>query len=153
MKFLELKIPPAIVFLISGAAVWAVSNFIPSLNKSLLWTDWLSGFFAVAGGAIIVAGLYEFHRAKTTVDPMKPNSASSIVNSGIHHFTRNPIYLGILFILSGFAFKSSNILSPLFLIGFVLYMHRFQIIPEEKALSEKFGDEYVKYKKSVLRWI
>lgn len=153
MKSLELKVPPAIIFLISGTAIWAVSNFIPSLNFIYDLKDWLSAIFAVSGALIIIAGLYEFQRAKTTVDPLNPEEASSIVRSGIYLYTRNPMYLGILFILTAFAFKSSNILSPLFLIGFVLYMNRFQILPEERALSEKFGDEYLEYKRSVSRWI
>lgn len=153
MKFLELKIPPGFVVLFFGVAIWAVSVLFPSLNLSYTFKYWLSGFFAIAGTLIVLAGLIEFQQAKTTINPVKPKLASSFVHSGIYRFTRNPMYFGMLLILAAFAFRSSNILSPLFLIGFIIYMNRFQIIPEEKVLTKKFGNDYADFKQSVRRWI
>lgn len=153
MTSLELKIPPDFVFLFFGAVIWATSNFFPSLNISFSGNFWFALVFAIIGGLIVIAGIVEFQRVKTTVNPLNPDLASRVVTSGIYRFTRNPMYLGMFLLLTAFAIIYLNILSPLLLIGFVLYMNRFQIIPEEKALTEKFGDEYVKYKRSVSRWI
>ena len=98
-------------------------------------------------------GILEFKRAKTTVNPTKPESSSSLVRSGIYRHTRNPMYLGFLLILVGWATLTANILAFLVLPVFVLYMNRFQIKPEERALTLIFGDEFKAYCSTVRRWI
>ena len=92
-------------------------------------------------------------RARTTINPVKPSSASSLVITGIYRLTRNPMYLGSLFILLGWAVFLANVLAFLLLPGFVLYINRFQIIPEETALSGIFGSEFATYKANVRRWL
>jgi len=84
---------------------------------------------------------------------MTPQSASALVVSGIYRFTRNPMYVGFLFVLLGWAVWLSNGLSFLFLPAFVLYMNRFQIQPEERALHARFGQEFVAYTSRVRRWL
>ena len=108
---------------------------------------------AIIVGLIVIGGIMEFRRVKTTVNPINPNLASTIVTSGVYRFTRNPMYFGMFLLLTAFSIKYLNILSPIFLTGYIVYMNRFQIIPEEKALTEKFGDDYLEYKRSVRRWI
>ena len=98
-------------------------------------------------------GFASFRRAKTTVNPMKPDSASSLVVSGIYDLTRNPMYLGFLVILVGWAFFLSNALGFIFLPLFVLYMNRFQIEPEERALASVFGEAFASYRSRVRRWL
>ncbi len=83
---------------------------------------------------------------------MKPESTSSLVTSGIYKCTRNPMYVGLLFVLVAWAvFLSSAwlLVGPLI---FVLYMNRFQIAPEERMLSQMFGTTYSTYKGTVRRW-
>ena len=94
-----------------------------------------------------------FVRAKTTVNPMKPASASALVVSGLYARSRNPMYLGLLLILIGWAVYLSNGLAFLLLLAFILYMNRFQIEPEERALISLFGQEFVAYKSRVRRWL
>ena len=84
---------------------------------------------------------------------MKPESASSLVVSGIYRFTRNPMYLGMLLVLSGWAIFLSNALSFLFLPAYVVYMNRFQIGPEERALAAKFPQPFADYRSEVRRWL
>ena len=101
----------------------------------------------------MLAGFYEFQKAKTTFNPMTPDAASSVVTSGIYHVSRNPMYVGFLLLLTTWAIFLSHPLPFLFLPVFVTYMNRFQISPEERALSAKFGEEYDAYKRSVRRWL
>jgi protein-S-isoprenylcysteine O-methyltransferase Ste14 len=75
------------------------------------------------------------------------------VTWGIYAITRNPMYLGGLVILSGWAIFLSNALAFLFLPTYVLYINRFQIKPEERALTALFGQEYVAYQGRVRRWL
>jgi protein-S-isoprenylcysteine O-methyltransferase Ste14 len=97
--------------------------------------------------------MLSFWKVHTTVNPMKPSSTSSLVTSGIYHFTRNPMYLGLLFILIGWALYLANVLAFLFLPAFILYMNRFQIEPEERALTALFGQEFFEYASRVRRWL
>jgi protein-S-isoprenylcysteine O-methyltransferase Ste14 len=83
---------------------------------------------------------------------MKPDAASSLVVSGIYRYTRNPMYAGFLLILLGWAAFLSNILALIVLPAFVLYMNRFQILPEERVLTTLFADEYTEYLARVRRW-
>jgi len=115
--------------------------------------EWVELVILIAGFALIIAGASTFISAKTTVNPMTPELATSIVSSGIYKLSRNPIYLGLFIMLVAWVIFLGNILPVLLLPLFILCMNRFQIIPEENALLEKFRDEYAAYLKSVRRWL
>lgn len=108
---------------------------------------------AAVGVSVAVAGVVSFRTAKTTVNPLKPETASSLVVFGIYQVTRNPMYLGALIVLIGWATFLTNALAFVVAILFVLYLNRFQIIPEEKALIARFGPEFAAYCAKVRRWI
>jgi len=107
----------------------------------------------VIGQSISISGMMSFRRAKTTMNPIKPGAASSLVSSGVYRFTRNPMYLGLSVTLLGWAVFLSNWLALLAVPVFVLYINRFQIDPEERVLSSLFGAEYAAYKEKVRRWL
>jgi protein-S-isoprenylcysteine O-methyltransferase Ste14 len=153
MHVLELKVPPvALVFLVA-ALMWLVSWAMPAFEFEFPSGDVLAVSVAVAGAIISGLGIVSFRQARTTVNPMKPDSASSLVVSGIYRLTRNPMYLGFLSVLFGWAIFLSNALAFVFLPVFVLYMNRFQIKPEEKALRTLFGPQFVMYAARVRRWL
>ena len=87
------------------------------------------------------------------MNPMKPDPTSSLVVSGIYRYTRNPMYLGFLLILLAWAVALSNALALVSLLAFVLYMNRFQIVPEERMLASRFAQDYAEYRARVRRWI
>jgi protein-S-isoprenylcysteine O-methyltransferase Ste14 len=119
----------------------------------LPWRHGLAVIIFGVGILLILAGVYAFQKAKTTVNPTKPAAASSVVTSGVYRLSRNPMYVGFLLALIGWATFLSHTLPFLLLPAFVAYMNRFQISPEERALSAKFGDEYETYKQAVRRWL
>ena len=84
---------------------------------------------------------------------MRPDSTSSLVVSGIYKYTRNPMYLGFLLVLLGWATFLSNLAALALLPAFVVYMNHFQIGPEERALGSLFAQEYQAYHARVRRWI
>lgn len=153
MNALDLKIPPLVLVLVLAGAMWFAARELPSLAFSLPWRDSLAVTVFGGGILVILAGLYEFQKAKTTFNPMTPDAASSVVTSGIYRVSRNPMYLGFLLVLTGWAIFLSHVLPFLFLPVFVLYMNRFQILPEERALSAKFGEGYDRYKQAARRWL
>jgi protein-S-isoprenylcysteine O-methyltransferase Ste14 len=107
----------------------------------------------LSGFAFALAGAVAFRKAATTLNPMRPATASALVTSGIYRFSRNPLYVGLLLALSGWTVFLSHALGLLFLPTFVAYMNRFQIAPEEHVLAEEFGAGFAAYKQSVPRWL
>ena len=87
------------------------------------------------------------------MNPLKPDTSSSLVGSGVYKLTRNPMYLGFLMLLLAWAIYLSNAFALLFVPMFLVYMNRFQIEPEERALTSRFGQEFVAYTRRVRRWL
>lgn len=153
MHTLELKIPPPAVALVIAGVMWIISLFAPALEVPILVRAVTAGGIALAGAAISLAGVISFRRAKTTLNPMIPSKASSLVNSGIYGLTRNPMYLGLLLVLIAWAVFLSGVWPLLGPVIFVLYINRFQITPEERVLFAMFGADYSAYKSRVRRWL
>jgi protein-S-isoprenylcysteine O-methyltransferase Ste14 len=153
LSSLELKVPPPVVGLIVAGGMWVVSSYEPSLGFSLPWRIVPAIALGLAAVAFDLAGYVAFRKAKTTINPIKPGAASALVTSGIYGLTRNPMYVALLSALAGWAVYLSHVLAFVFLPVFIAYMNRFQILPEERALSAKFGPEYAAYKQSVRRWL
>lgn len=84
---------------------------------------------------------------------MVPKRSSSLVTSGLYRYSRNPIYVADIVFLLAWAFYLNNPISLVGIVGFVLYMNRFQIEPEERALEANFGQDYLDFKARVRRWI
>jgi len=150
---LELKVPPVALVLIFAALMWLASAYVPSLAFRLPWRTVVAVAFVSAGIIIGLAGVVAFRKAGTTVNPTKPGATSAMVTSGVYRLSRNPMYVGLLFALTGLAVFLSHVLAFAFLPIFAAYMNRFQISPEERVLSAKFGSEFSAYKQSVRRWL
>jgi protein-S-isoprenylcysteine O-methyltransferase Ste14 len=153
MHVLELKVPPVAIVLFMAALMWLVARTAPAFEFALPARVFLAVGLAVTGIVASLSGVVSFRRAKTTVNPMKPDSSSSLVSSGVYALTRNPMYLGFLLVLAGWAVFLSNVLGLLLLPVFVFYMNRFQIEPEEKALAILFGPAFIAYQSRVRRWL
>ena len=152
MRGLELKVPPPAVALVTAVLMWLVSRAAAALAFEFPAGNILAIGLAAAGVIIAVAGVVTFRRARTTLNPTKPESSSSLVSWGIYRVTRNPMYLGLLLELTGWAIFLSNWLAFVFLPVFIVYIHRFQIVPEERVLTSLFGGEFVAYQSRVRRW-
>ena len=153
MSVLELKIPPPVVGLLTAALMYGVSRALPEAAIAIPLRVVWAVVLAAAGLAIDLSALLAFRRHRTTVNPLSPQRASRIVTSGVYHFTRNPMYLGMLLLLTAWAVVQGNAAAFLGLPLFVLYITAFQIQPEERVLSAQFGAPYLQYLQQVRRWI
>lgn len=153
MHPLELKVPPVALALIVAALMWALARYVPQAAFVPPWREGVALLCTLAGFAIALAGVLEFRRARTTVHPQRPDTASALVRSGIFRHSRNPMYVGILLVLAGWGYHLGNVGALLLLPVFVVYMNRFQIRVEERALLVIFGAEYTDYMRSVRRWL
>ena len=152
MKFLELKIHPPIIFLISAGLAYICSLYLPFLSLPLILSEYY-WCLCITGGMIAITGIWEFRKAKTTIDPTKPQNTSSLVSGGIYKITRNPMYLGLLLVLMGIILKFGSLSSFIALPFFIFYITIFQIKPEERIIESIFGQEYGQYKNKVRRWL
>jgi protein-S-isoprenylcysteine O-methyltransferase Ste14 len=153
MDSLELEIPPPIVAIVSALAMWIICLFTPTIAVDALARILVAGTIAAVGLGSAVAGAMAFRRAETTLDPMKPERASSLVTRGIYRVTRNPMYVGLLFLQLAWAIFLAAPWALIMPLAFVIYIKRFQIMPEERALASLFGAAYADYKARVRRWL
>ena len=116
-------------------------------------TDRILRILIGAGLLFVLAGGISFRRARTTVNPLKPEAASALVTSGIYRYTRNPMYVGFALWLLAWGLYLASPLVLLGVLGFVLYMNRLQIAPEERALGRLFGADFAAYRQRVRRWL
>lgn len=153
LQALELKIPPPALAVLIAGAMWGVTLLAPLLEMPAFIRVTAAVTIALAGGGFSLAAVISFRRARTTVNPMKPETTSSLVCSGIYRATRNPMYVGLLLVLVAWAVFLSSAWALLGPLAFVFYINRFQIAPEEKVLSAMFGTDYAAYKSRVRRWL
>jgi protein-S-isoprenylcysteine O-methyltransferase Ste14 len=133
--------------------MWALSRWFPIvLLISPPWNK-LGGIFLALGLCLIAAAFVHFRRAKTTVNPMDPAKASRLVIGGVFQLSRNPMYLGLVLLLVGWAVWLGTATAWLIPPLFIVVVTRVQIVPEERALERLFGAQYLAYRKSVARWI
>jgi protein-S-isoprenylcysteine O-methyltransferase Ste14 len=153
MSALNHKIPPPLVFLIVAFSMWAATYVLPSYPVANPLRLAMIGLCGAVGLWFATTAFFAFGRAKTTIDPVHVDAASSLVTGGVYRVTRNPMYLALTSLLLGWAVYLSV---PWTMIGpavFALFITRFQIIPEEQALRAKFGAAYEDYAKRVRRWL
>jgi protein-S-isoprenylcysteine O-methyltransferase Ste14 len=153
MRSLDNRIPPPVVGALIAAAMWGVSALGPQLPINSGPKHVTVVLLVVAGVAFDLLGIVAFLGSRTTVNPLKPERASVLVTGGVYRITRNPMYVGIGLLLLAWSVHLSALLPFVGLLIFVLYISRFQIEPEERALKEIFGDQYVTYAERVRRWL
>ncbi len=150
---LETKIPPVFVFIIAALLMWFVSNNSPAIDlpESIKWLIIFA--FLLCGAVMGLFGVYSFLKEKTTVNPIDPEKANSLVDTGVYKISRNPMYLALALVLIALAVYLKSLWSLLVVLLFMIYMTRFQIFPEERAMIKLFGEEYINYMERVRRWI
>ncbi|HEY2676593.1 MAG TPA: isoprenylcysteine carboxylmethyltransferase family protein [Steroidobacteraceae bacterium] len=150
---MKTRIPPPLIMLLAATLMWALHRWMPLAIVAVSPWNRLGWVAAVAGIGIAIAAFRRFKQAGTTVNPREPHTASSLVTGGVFGISRNPMYLGLLLILIGWALAlgtaSPWIVPPLF----VVVVAVLQIIPEEQALDKLFGEPYLRYRQRVSRWI
>jgi protein-S-isoprenylcysteine O-methyltransferase Ste14 len=149
---LELKIPPPVVALVTGALMWLMVSMFPFAAFAVPGQTAIALCLALAGIMIDVVGFLSFRQAHTTANPITPGATTVLVTIGLYKYTRNPMYAGLLLVLFGWATFLSNALCFALVPLAALYLTRFQISPEEQVLIGKFGAEYADYQARVRRW-
>lgn len=149
---MELRIPPQIVTLIFGTAMYALARSLPFGHFDFFGREYLVYILIAIAVIVAVAAKWQFRKFGTTTNPSTPSKATTLVTAGIYDYSRNPMYLALLLILLAWGLWLGNAFNTLLAAGFVGYMNKFQIVPEEKALASNFGKSYQHYCILVRRW-
>jgi len=150
---LELKVPPIVLGPAAALMMWPVSVMTPHVAIPV----WIRVAIAMALSALavllVVLAYAAFGREHVAKNSAHPEQTVALVTSGVFAHTRNPMYLSLLLMLLALALVLSSPLALVLVVGFVLFVHRFQIVPEERALRERFGSRYTDYLSRVRRWV
>jgi protein-S-isoprenylcysteine O-methyltransferase Ste14 len=147
------RIPPPVYALCTAGLIWLLDRYAPTLR-------WIGAPWNELGWALLAIGLgldlysiFTFVHTRTTVNPMRPERASRLVISGLYRISRNPMYLGLVLSLCGWAWLLGSPICLLLVWPFARLLVIVQIAPEEAALRERFGDAYFEYCLRVNRWL
>lgn len=97
--------------------------------------------------------MHSFFLFKKSKTPESFQKSLCVVESGLYKYSRNPMYVGFVFILAGIALLLGNIasfISPLLMIAVLNWM----FIPyEEEKMEIECREQYLQYKQRVRRWL
>lgn len=112
----------------------------------------LAGVIFIVGGMSLVGlARREFARYGQPTDPGRPTSR--IISTGVFSISRNPLYLGGVFLLAGISLAFNLVWVFILLIPSIAACQYILIAPEERYLARRFGEEYRIYTATVYRWI
>lgn len=163
MGTLELKIPPPLVALVCGLGMYGLARVldpgleillapgaVPGVRGTLRW---VALAVALTGLGCDASGVRDFIRARTTINPLQPANSSVLVTGGLYRVSRNPMYLGMALLLLAWTLWLGTAWALVGVAAFVAWITRFQIVPEERALAQRFGAGFAAYRQRVRRWI
>ena len=141
--------------MLAGIFMWIISRHlnIGTTSFNFYGIELLILIFSLTGLLLATIGIISFKKSKTTINPTKPNYTTSLIENGIYRYTRNPMYLGLLFVLFSFGLYLKTLECFFILPFFIIFITKYQIIPEEEELTNILGDRFINYKTKVRRWI
>lgn len=147
------RVPPPLWMILTGVIMWLVARSPVGFRVELPYTAEAGTALIIVGVLLAVSGMVQFSRLGTTVNPLDLTESTRLVTVGIYRYSRNPMYLGLTTILTGWGLHLDSPTNLVVLAAFVLVMTEWQIKPEEAALRGLFGEDYVAYCRSVRRWL
>lgn len=143
------RLPPPVLVGLLLALAWGLHRLAPvPIGPPLPDFGALVLFAALAliGWAVLV-----LVRAGNDPRPDRPDAA--MVQAGPYRFSRNPIYLGLLVAMAGFALRWGDLWGWLALPLGHLLLDRLVVAKEEAYLATRFGAAYDAYRSRVRRWL
>ena len=148
---MKTKIPPPILALIMIAIIYLSSFIVETFTFS--YQTVLSVLVVVVGLGCALPSFRLFAKNKTTISPFTPSETTALVTAGMYRYSRNPMYLGLVLLNIAATIFFGTWFGIIIAATFIFLLNLLQIIPEEEALLDIFGEEYIEYKKKVRRWI
>jgi len=145
------KFPPPLIFLSLLLVTFGVHQIYPvglGISQGAKYTG-----LAVAIVAMVVLLLtaIAFLRAKTSIEPWKPTT--KIITTGLYAYSRNPIYVAFCLVPIGLGIFINSFWILISFLPSAVLVYCIAIKKEEAYLEVKFGEEYLRYKRKVRRWL
>lgn len=146
-------IPPPILMLLLAALAWVAAHRWPQWRLDWPSAGMFGAVVACIGLAFNVAPKFAFRRARTTVNPLRPDAVTQMVTGGPYRITRNPMYVGHALMLAGWTVALAHPIALATVPAYVAWIDRLQIPPEEAALAARFPRDFADYRRRVRRWL
>lgn len=153
MRKLECLIPPPIVFALCAGLMWLVAQYFEPVHLPQPYALWAMWGLIALGVLLDFSSIMEFLKERTTINPIRVEKATALITSGFYRISRNPMYSGLAVWLGAWAIYLQVLESAAVIVLFMIYITRFQIIPEERVMARQFGDKYLAYTHQVRRWL
>ena len=145
--------PPPVWALLFVTCMVAAARLFPQTRIAFPGQAALAYALLGAGVAVGASAVLSFRRHRTTVHPMRPDEASTLVTTGVFSVTRNPMYLGLALVVAGVGLRTGSLIALSLAPVFVVALTKFQIEPEEAAMRRLFGEAWGDYAARVPRWL
>ena len=145
------KIYPPVWLVLSMLTMYALHRWLPLMVLNIPWSSIITASLLAIGLTIILWASAGFNRVKTGIVPF--SESTRLITTGLYRYTRNPMYLGMVLILSGFACSLGTLAAWIPIPVFITIIQLRFILNEERFLTDIYGDEYLQYVKQVRRWL
>lgn len=131
--------------------LWSVNLPLPFSANFHLWQIFPALFFALPGLWLFFSTVRLFHRkGGGTLAPWSPTKR--LIAEGPYRYSRNPMITGVLFLLLAESVVFGSLMILIWaLLFFILNTFYFRY-SEEPGLFQRFGEDYLSYKKEVRMW-
>ena len=143
------KIPPPIIALVMIAIIYLSSLIIEPITFG--YQTVISILVIVIGLARAIPSFRLFAKHKRTISPFTSSETTAIVTNGMYRYSRNPMYLGLVLLTIAATIFFGTWLEVVIVVAFIILLNFLQVIPEEEALLDIFGEENVECQKKVSR--
>ena len=142
---------PPVIFVVCAAAGCLLHFALPIRVMSPSASHWLGVALSLSSGALALWAERVMKAAGTNVRPDRP--ALSIVKSGPYRLTRNPMYVSLCLLQLALGFLLNGWIPLLFAVVLAMVLHFGVVLREESYLEQKFGEQYLAFKRRVRRWL
>jgi len=150
---LKLQLPPLALALGAALLMWLPVRWLDADTTFSAFWSLLIMLLWVSGLALIAVAVLTLYLGGTTLDSRFPEKTDRLITQGVYGYSRNPVCLGLLLLLSGWGLYLDSFYALPGLLLFFGLVTWLQVLPEEGALRARFGDSYRDYCRRVRRWL
>jgi len=144
-------IPPPLYYAAGLAGGMAINSVVPLPLGGRPATAVAGAVLAALGLALTFAGVAAVIRHRTTIVPHHP--VATLLTGGAYRLSRNPMYTGLAIAYLGLALVFGSWWPPALWPLVIVAVRQLVIRPEERYLTQRFGQTYTDYQSRVRRWL
>ncbi len=143
--------PPPLIYLGFLALGFGLDHFWPAAVLPDRARYFAGAALIALAAAVVVPAIRQFHKAGTNVPPHRPTL--TLISAGPYRYSRNPMYIALSLLYAGIGVAADNLWVLVLLVPILAVVRYGVIAREERYLEGKFGEEFLRYKSKVRRWL